>query len=281
MKKSIFIGVIFALMISFYSPARVLALGFDTEQEAKVPVLMYHFLATDNNKPNPWKIRVEAFESDLAALKREGFNPVFMQELIDFVYGGAVLPERPIVISFDDGASDFYKYGFPLLKEYDMKAVMAIIGFTTDKYSQDTEQNKYAVSNLKWEQVRELRDSGLVEIQSHSYDMHKGTGAAKKKGESLDSYRTRFAKDADKFNEQILTELGDLPTTFIFPFGNKSKESDDVLKEIGFLSSLTCEERISVIKRGEPDSLFGLGRILRAPSMSSEDVIDKIRDLGR
>ena len=281
MKNPVFIGIIFALIVSFYSPVQTVALGFDIEKEVRVPVLMYHFLATDNNRPNPWKIRVEAFESDLIALRREGFRPVFMQELIDYVYGGAALPERPVVISFDDGAYDFYKHGFPLLKKHDMKAVMAIIGFATDKYSEDTEQNKYAVSNLKWEHVRELRDSGLVEIQSHSYDMHKGTGAAKNKGESLDSYRARFGKDAERFNEQILAQLGSLPTTFIFPFGNKSKESDDILREIGFLSSLTCEERISVIKKGEPDSLFGLGRILRAPSMSSEDLIAKIRDLEK
>ena len=276
MKKSILSMLILAFTISFYT--NVQALGFDMEKEAKVPILMYHFLATDDKNPNRWQIRVEQFESDLVALRREGFEPVFIQDLIDFVYDGVSLPEKPVVISFDDGASDFFSLAFPLLKEHNMKAVMAIIGSTTDKFSEDTEQNKYYKSNLTWEQIRELKDSGLVEIQSHSYDLHKGIGAAKKKGESLDSYGARFAKDAAKFNERILAELGTEPTAFIFPFGNQSADSNTVLKNAGLLSSLTCREIISVVKVGEPDSLFDLGRILRSRGMSSDSMIKRLSD---
>ena len=280
MKKTLFSIFIFMLMFSFYTP--VSSMGFEPEKtEVDVPILMYHFLATDNRRPNQWKIRVEEFESDLIALKRENFEPVFLQDLIDFVYNGISLPEKPVVITFDDGASDFYKYAFPLLKEHNMKAVMAIIGYTADEYSKDIEQNKYAVPNLTWDQLRELKDSGLVEIQSHSYDMHRGIGAAKKRGESIDSYRARIFKDTAKFNERILSELGHEPTAFIFPFGNKSESSNDILKENGFLASLICHEEISTIRVGDPDSLFDLGRILRSPEMSSDSMIRKIYSLGK
>jgi len=277
MKKTIFSLLLLVFTILLATP--VYSLGFDAKKEVAVPILMYHFLAEDDKNPNSWQILVEQFESDLITLRGEGFEAVFIQDLIDFVYSGAPLPEKPIVISFDDGASDFYSLAFPLLKEHDTKAVMAIISSVTDKFSADTEQNKYYKSNLTWEQLRELRASGLVEVQSHSHDLHKGIGAAKKKGESVESYHARFANDAIKFNERIWAELETHPTTFVYPFGSQSKESNDVLKSSGFLASLTCREMVSIVKVGEPDSLFDLGRILRSRGMNSQDMIKSISAL--
>jgi len=277
MKKTILSMLVFVFIISFNSPLQ--ALGFDAKTEAKIPILMYHFLAEDDKNPNPWQILVEQFESDLILLKAEGFETIFMQDLINFVHSGVPLPERPIIISFDDGASDFYELAFPLLKKHNTKAVMAIISSVTDKFSADTEQNKYYKSNLTWEQLRELAASGLVEIQSHSHDLHKGIGAAKKKGESIESYRARFASDAERFSERIFEELSLTPTTFVYPFGSQSKDSSDVLKSSGFLASLTCREVVSVVAVGEPDSLFDLGRVLRSRKMSSEDVVFRIGEL--
>jgi len=158
-----------------------------------------------------------------------------------------------------------------------MKAVMAIIGFVTDKYSQDTEENKYSIPNLTWAQLREMKDSGLLEVQSHSYNMHKDIGSVKRKGESPAGYRERLSKDLSKLNERVLEELGHIPTAFIFPFGAKCDESNDILKEIGFLSSLICYEVISTVKAGEPESLFDLGRILRPSGVSSAAIIKKIQ----
>ena len=278
-KNILFLVLILIFALSFYAPASALA-GFEfdeTEKEKQVPILMYHFLSTDNKKPNRWKIMVNEFESDLKALKSEGFESIFIQDLIDFVYFNKPLPEKPVIISFDDGASDFYRHGFPLLKEYDMKAVMAIIGSQTDKYSEDTEANKYPVPNLTWTQLREMKDSGLLEVQSHSYNMHKDIGSIKRRDESLEAYRERLSKDLGKLNERVLTELGHVPTAFIFPFGAKCDESTDLLKEIGFLSSLICHEVISTVKVGEPDTLFDLGRILRPSGACSSAVLKKIR----
>jgi len=277
MKKTILSILVFVFIISFSLPLQ--ALGFDAKTEVEIPILMYHFLAKDDKNPNRWQILVEQFESDLILLKAEGFETIFMQDLINFVHSDVSLPERPIILSFDDGASDFYELAFPLLKKHNAKAVMAIISSVTDKFSADTEQNKYYKSNLTWEQLRELAASGLVEIQSHSHDLHKGIGAAKKKGESIESYRARFASDAKRFNERIFVELSITPTTFVYPFGSQSKDSNEVLKASGFLASLTCREVVSVVAAGEPDSLFDLGRVLRSRKMSSEDVVRRIGEL--
>jgi len=278
-KNILLLTFVLIFTASFYQPVLALtSFEFDEiEKEKQVPILMYHFLSTDNKRPNKWKIMVNEFESDLKTLKSEGFEAIFIQDLIDFVYFSKPLPEKPVIISFDDGASDFYAYGFPLLKEYDMKAVMAIIGSQTDKYSEDTEENKYPIPNLTWTQLREMKDSGLLEVQSHSYNLHKDIGSVKRKGESLEDYRTRLSKDLGKLNERVLEELGHVPTAFIFPFGAKSDESNNILKEIGFLSSLICYETISTVKIGEPDTLFDLGRILRPSGASSDTVIKRIR----
>ena len=93
------------------------------EDSLNVPIIMYHSILADTNKSGKFVITPKQFEEDLLFIKENGYEPIFMQDLINYVYKGTSLPEKPIILTFDDGYYNNYLYILPLLKKYEMKAV--------------------------------------------------------------------------------------------------------------------------------------------------------------
>ena len=122
--------------------------------------------------------------------------------------------------------------------------------------------------------VFEMRDSGLVEIQNHSYNCHSfdhRNGVSQTTSESKESYAKFLSSDVWHLQNKIAYVTGVAPNTFTYPFGAFSENTDEVLREIGFQATLSCTEGISVIKRGDPDCLYRLKRHLRPPDKSPEE----------
>ena len=115
-------------------------------------------------------------ENDILYLKKHGYTAILMEDLINYTKGGE-LPEKPILLTFDDGYYNNYLYAFPLAKQYRVKFVISPIGRYADLYSGRDENNAY-YSHATWEQLREMTGSGLVEVQNHSYDLHEQKGGA-------------------------------------------------------------------------------------------------------
>lgn len=88
------------------------------------------------------------------------------------------------MITFDDGNETLLEYALPLLEKYGFTAIGFVIGSSTDTYTKQDDHN-LNYSNLNWSEVRQLCEGGVIDIQSHTYDLHKNTssrsGAAKKK----------------------------------------------------------------------------------------------------
>lgn len=127
-------------------------------ESVQVPILMYHdisYLGSGYSKTP------EVFRRQMQELKDAGFHTVTYAQLIDFVENGTPLPDKPIVISVDDGYRSSYEYLYPILQELDMKAEIALIGGAI----------QYADWGMKWDQVREMADSGLVSFQAHTNQM--------------------------------------------------------------------------------------------------------------
>ena len=91
------------------------------------------------------------------------------------------------------------------------------------------------------------------------------------KGESDSSYDSFLCSDVMALQDKIAYVTGVAPTTFTYPFGAFSENTDEILREIGFQATLSCTEGISVIKRGDPDCLYRLKRHLRPPDKSPEE----------
>ena len=248
------------------------------EDRIDLPIIMYHGLLKEEKRQGQFIISPNLFEQDLRYLQENGYTTVVIADLIAYVQDGKPLPEKPVMLTFDDGYYNNYLYAFPLLKQYNCKMVLSPIGRYTDEYTQnkDTHAN-YA--HCSWHAVREMMASGLVEFQNHSYNLHSidsgRKGAKKKAVESLVDYRTLLVEDVMKMQTRMREETGYTPTAFVYPFGAVSSESLPILKELGFQATLICESHINAITR-DPECLYGLGRYRRPAKTGSEAFFKKI-----
>lgn len=238
-----------------------------------LPIIMYHQIKTSNLGKDA--ISPAEFESDLQYLYENNYNTITMNELIDFVYHEKDLPENPIMLTFDDGYLNTYVYAFPLIKKYNFKIVLSIIGKSTDDFTRVKEEN-INYSHLSWDKINEMLDSGLVELQNHTYNLHttkKGRiGVKPKPGESLDDYTLIVADDLTKLQEEIKAITGEAPTTFTYPYGEFTQETITILEELGFRAGLTCDYGVNVIKRNNTN-LYALKRMCRSHKVSLEKLL--------
>lgn len=137
--------------VTYYTPS---ARPFAIPEDVDVPVLMYHAVSDDIWGIDELFVSPEDMDEQLAYLVENDFDPIWFEDLAhleDY--------EKPVILTFDDGYDDNYLNLFPLLKKYNVKATIFVIG------------NAPGVIEHKMNptQIRELADSGLVSIQSHSY----------------------------------------------------------------------------------------------------------------
>ena len=276
----LFILLVLCSCVHFYVVRQeVVAVTAETgEQSVTLPILMYHGVTEDPSKIGQFVISKAMLEEDLSYLQKAGCQTVTVDEVIRYVKEEQPLPEKPIILTFDDGYYNNYCYAYPLLQKYHMKAVISPIGKYSDLYSQNADQNP-AYAHITWDNIREMMQSGLVEFQNHSYDLHHNTngrtGAKKKKGESKAAYGAMLESDLLIFQEKMRENTGYTPTTFTYPFGGISEDSYEVLKRMGFLATLSCEERLNHIVRGDDDCLKNMYRYLRSNRRSAESILTK------
>ena len=242
-----------------------------------VPILMYHSILKDPKLQGQYILSPDELERDMIYLKEHGYTTVFVSELADAVLEGAPLPEKPVVLSFDDGYLNNLTYVLPLLEKHDMKAVISVVGSYSQTFS-DSDDHSPAYSHLTWDDINQLAASGRVEIGNHTYDMHRQTprkGAKKLQGESGTHYRQALLDDIGKLQQVLKEKCGFAPTTFAYPYGYISDDAESVLAEMGFTAALTCYEHISVIG-SDPQELMNLGRFNRPAGISTEKFMKKV-----
>ena len=242
-----------------------------------LPILMYHSVLRDPSRSGDYVVTPDLLEQDLAFLASHGYTTLFPSELAQAVLHGEALPEKPVILSFDDGYQNTLTYVLPLLERYDMKAVASVVGSYSEQYSLSPDPNP-SYAYLSWEGICALADSGRFEIANHSYDMHRQfprRGAMRIPGEDPVAYCAALRKDAAATQSLLTRHCGILPTTYAYPYGHISPESVPVLRELGFTVLLTCESRINQID-GSPESLLSLGRFNRPAGVATDEMMARI-----
>jgi peptidoglycan/xylan/chitin deacetylase (PgdA/CDA1 family) len=246
----------------------------NTEKSIYLPIVMYH----DIKKSNSGKdiINPNEFESDLKYLKENNYTTITMDDLLGYVYEDKPLPEKPIMLTFDDGYLTTYRYAYPIMQEYDMKIVLSIIGKSTDDFTRVGDDHlEYA--HLTWPLLNEMLESGLIEIQNHTYNLHRSRGgrigSKQKKGESLEEYEKVLSEDVMKLQQEITEMTGNTPTTFTIPYGEYSDETIEIIKKLGFKAALTCDYGLNRITK-DKDTLFSLKRICRSHKYSIDKLLE-------
>ena len=249
-----------------------------TQTRIKVPIIMYHSILKDKKRNNKYVISPSQLESDMLYIRENGYTTIFVSDLVSYVYDNVPLPDKPIILTFDDGDYNNLTYAYPLLEKYDMKAVISIVGKYTDTYSKSDEAN-LNYSYLRWKDINDLMQDGCIEFQNHTYNLHstsKRQGSKKLPYESVSAYADVFTNDLLKLQDEFEKNCnGYKPNTFTYPLGAVSKDSIPLIKELGFKASLSCTSGVNYITKN-PECLYLLKRNNRVGSMSTERFFSKL-----
>lgn len=269
--------------IFFFTSAFIYFLPFITNAEEKeglkVPIVMYHQITKLSSRKGKYAVGVEQFEEDMKYIKEKGYTTIDMQDLIDYTYTKKQLPEKVIIVSIDDGFESVYEYVYPIMKKYKMCAVASIVGEYTNFFTDNPDHN-VTYSYMDWGEVKELVKSNEIEIQNHSFDLHKSNcgrnGISKKSSEDTATYVSEVGNDLQKMQNMMYSKTGYKPNTLTFPFGAYKEDTITLAKQLGFKAALLCEEKINIIKPGDTESLYHLGRFNRPASISTERFFDNL-----
>ena len=247
--KTYSVGGLYTLLL-----AVVLWAGFfsgHAAAEGSVSILCYHDVGTISQlgkAANPWTVTESNLESHFQYLKDNGYTVIKAEDYIAFAKGERQAPPKAVLLTFDDGNSSFYEKVYPLLKRYNYSAVLAVVVSWLDAKAPEEVEKL-----VTWQQLKEMQDSGYVEVASHSYNLHRwgisnpqGDGAVVaenrlfdgKKYESDEAYRSRLQYDFDMVQKVLSRELGRPAKVMVWPYGGYSGQALEAAQAAGFSVSL-------------------------------------------
>lgn len=222
-QKVIVLIIVITMMIATQQASVFAGSSSSKAEKKEVPVLLYHHL--DNwGKVADTTVTSKKFEKDMKYLKDNNYTSLLPQDILDIREGKMKMPEKPVMITFDDGYESNYSLAYPILKEYEMKATIFVITVTMNK------KNPKQIAKLTWEQMKEMYDSGLVDIQSHGYDLHNSDpdmpyskfstkGVERTFIESQHMYNRRIALDTETSKKIIEENVGNEVFAYAYPYG--------------------------------------------------------------
>ncbi|MDB4470779.1 poly-beta-1,6-N-acetyl-D-glucosamine N-deacetylase PgaB [Deltaproteobacteria bacterium] len=250
-------------------------------------VLCYHGVedrVTDD--PDAMTVSSDNLVAHLNWLQEHGWTAISLEALRVAKAGGKPLPEKAFLLTFDDGYANVYRRVFPILKAFKVPAVLALVTSWLDTpegglVSYGTQQlpREYFMS---WTQIREMVDSGLVEIASHSHNLHRGVLgnpqgneqpaltthqwlAEKQRYETDSEWRKRIRSDLQRSVKIIKKRLGKPPKVMVWPYGQYSRPAIEIAADLGMEQALTLDTAYNDLER--LDSISRL-LILRDPGAS-------------
>ena len=254
------------------------------EISTQVPILMYHHLSEDVT--NSEMVSPEQFEAQIRVLSEAGYTRVSFDELQAYVLRGAPLPEKPVVITFDDGYESNYTLAYPILQKYGMKATIFAIGvsFGKDHYK-DTD---YAITpHFGAAEAAEMAASGLISIQSHTYDMHQWppyeSGSAVREnilplpGEGEEAYVQALTEDFTRSRALLEGATGQPVDVLAYPAGQYSTLAQVTLQSLRVHVTLSTNPGVNTVVRGLPQTLYAMLRFGITEDVTPEALLDMIR----
>ena len=251
---------------------------------AVVPVLMYHSFTEDAENTDWAVLQTEDFRDQLEALRGEGYESVTFAQLRDYVDHGTALPEKPIVITMDDGYRDNLTLAAPMLEEFGFCAAEAVIGVSVgcDTYKDTGEA---MIPHFALEEILPWAEKGVFTLTTHSYDMHQSEeldgahcrhGALRLPGESEAAFVQALTEDYRLACAQLQTVPGADCSVYVYPFGFSDLLSEVVLQSLGVRATVTTEAGVNEILKGLPQSLVQLHRTDVHNGMDGEALLKQL-----
>lgn len=255
-------------------------------------VLAYHDVEDESADQRYLSVRSSALNDQFAWLRENGYHPVSVDDILTARAGGKPLPEKAVLLSFDDGYSSFYRRVWPLLQAYQWHAVLAPVGSWIDTPAGQpvnfgglmTPRDRFTT----WQQIGEMSRSGLVEIGAHTYAQHEGEvsnpqgnsepyavnrryDTKQQRYETGAEYRQRVNADVDKITQRITAATGKAPRVWVWPYGAAGGEALSIVRQHGYQMAMTLDDGLASV-----DALDNVPRLLIANNPSLESFAQRI-----
>ena len=183
-----------------------------------VPVLNYHQINDTEN--NALTVKVEQFDKQMQYLADNGYHTITPADMLDCWENGKQLPDKPVIITFDDGYRDNYINAFPILEKYGLKASIFLITDYVSLYP----------NYVTWDMAKEMQESGLIDLESHTLSHTELTG--------LESSED-VVRQLQESRNALQYRLG-RPAFFIaYPCGSYSDQVEQLTKDAGYRAAFT------------------------------------------
>lgn len=240
---------------SEYKPVDKTKTYYKNEKNLRIPILLYHEITANEPERSMAYIQTtkENFEKQIAGLLEYGYTVISYNDLIAYNNGKKALPEKVVLIDFDDGYVGNYENAFEVIKKYNIPI------------------NIYVVDDLvgtpgyfNWEQAKEMSDSGLVSINTH------GKTHIFYNKETPETLKEHIEYAHSKIEEKLQKQV---TKVFTYPYGAYTDEHLEILKNAGFVQNLTNDE----INNSDTLNLYGLSRIYVMNHYSKYKILKMIK----
>jgi biofilm PGA synthesis lipoprotein PgaB len=251
-------------------------------------ILSYHEIA---EKPKTldatYAVSPQHFEQQIQWLQTHGYHFINVDDILAYRNKGKALPNKAVLITFDDGYHSVYANAYPILKKYKIPSVIALVGSWLLKEDKVDFAGKMIPRTefLSQKEIKEMVGSGLVEIASHSYQAHEGIqgnpqgnmepaittrlwSTTTQKYEDDKSYQRRVYKDLRENNTFLQHYTGQKPRVMVWPYGHYNKASRNLAQRLGMPIGLTLDDGSNT----KTTPLWGLRRILVEGTMSLSEL---------
>jgi len=235
------------------------ALGSDNP-ETEILVLCYHSVLPKVPSGDAMSVSQQQLGMQMEYLKTHDFTPVSVNTILEAVKGRQKLPPNPVLLSFDDAYQSFYHVVFPLLQKYGFPAMLAVVG----TWIEGNPPEGLAEPLMSWDQIKELSQSNLVEVASHSFDLHRAVpynpagnvGAvmsvpayfpAEDRYETEDEYRKKIDRDFQRQNSLFPEKIGIRPRVMVWPYGRYNAIGIETAQKYGFRMGFSLVDGIASI----------------------------------
>lgn len=206
-----------------------------------VPILMYHYINAEEPLRSKLGVSPQSFERQMRFLRERRYNIMPLTELADLIRDKKGLPPRTVAVTFDDGYLDNYTNAYPVLKKYNIPATIFVV---VNRIGRRVGNDDY----MNWQQIKELSESGLVTIGSHSMN-HLNLNEV----ESEDELRYEIAESRIILEEALNRKV----SLFSYPFGGLNNNARLMADKAGYKAAVGTN-----FPRGSPgDDIFALKRL--------------------
>ena len=251
-------------------------------------ILSYHEIADKSETlDSTYAVTPSNFDAQIHWLMDNGYHFISIDDILTYRKNAKPLPKKAVLMTFDDGYSSVYANAYPLIKKYKIPVVIALVGsWLQAKDNVDFDGHTIARSKfLSQKEIKEMVSSGLVEIASHSYFLHKGIQgnpqgnmqpavrtrqwlSDKKTYEDEKSYQQRITNDLLKNNTFLKHYTGQKPRVIVWPYGHYNREVRKIAQKLGMPIGLTLDDGSNTAIT----PLWGLRRILVEHKMTLKDL---------